>query len=76
MDLKIRGTGEFFGTRQSGMPELRVADPIKDIKLMRIVRSEAQELLDNPGVISNERRKKLRQELRRLYSGSFPLISA
>jgi ATP-dependent DNA helicase RecG len=76
IDLKLRGTGEFFGTRQSGMPELRVSDPVKDIKLMRIARSEAQELVDNPSVISDERRKKLRHELRRLYSRSFPLISA
>jgi len=75
-DLRIRGSGEFFGTRQSGMPELKISDPVKDIKLMRITRAEAREIVENPRSINEEFRNRLREELKRLYSSSFPLISA
>ncbi|WP_418790117.1 ATP-dependent DNA helicase RecG [Phosphitispora sp. TUW77] len=44
-DLKLRGPGEFFGTRQSGMPDLKIADIIRDIKVLKIAREEAEALL-------------------------------
>ncbi len=40
-DLKLRGPGEFFGTRQSGMPDLRVADIVRDASLLNKARAEA-----------------------------------
>jgi ATP-dependent DNA helicase RecG len=44
-DLAIRGPGEFFGTRQSGLPELRVANILRDAKLLELAREEARKLL-------------------------------
>src|SRR5690606_14874922 len=41
-DLKLRGPGEIFGTRQHGLPDLRVADPIRDLKLLEVARKEAR----------------------------------
>ena len=41
LDLKLRGPGEMFGTRQSGLPECRIADPYGDIDLMQAARDEA-----------------------------------
>ncbi len=41
VDLKLRGPGEFFGTKQSGLPELRIADIVKDTELLLIAREEA-----------------------------------
>ena len=35
-DLEIRGPGEFFGTRQHGLPELRVANIFKHMKILKI----------------------------------------
>ena len=40
-DLEIRGPGEFFGTRQAGIPEFKVADVLRDEPLLRAAREEA-----------------------------------
>ncbi len=44
-DLKIRGPGEFFGTRQAGMPEFKAADLLEDEDLLRAARAEAERLV-------------------------------
>ncbi len=46
-DLEIRGPGEFFGTRQSGLPTLRVADLLRDRRILETARREAATLVDN-----------------------------
>jgi ATP-dependent DNA helicase RecG len=46
-DLALRGPGDFFGTRQSGMPTLRVGDLLRDHQLMEEARREAVIALDN-----------------------------
>ena len=46
MDLKIRGPGQIFGTRQAGYPEFRFADLTRDVDLVRSAREEAVRLLD------------------------------
>ena len=47
-DLRIRGPGDFFGTRQSGLPTLRVGDLLRDHRLMEDARREAVAALDDP----------------------------
>jgi ATP-dependent DNA helicase RecG len=47
-DLEIRGPGDFFGTRQSGLPTLRVGDLLRDHALMEEARREAVAWLDRP----------------------------
>ena len=47
-DLEIRGPGDFFGTRQSGIPTLRVGDLQRDHALMEEARREAVAWLDDP----------------------------
>ncbi len=50
-DLAIRGPGEFFGTRQAGMPDLKVADIIRDATVLESARKEAFGLVDaSPGL--------------------------
>jgi len=48
MDLKLRGPGEFFGTRQSGLPMLRIANIVRDSALLELARSEATRFIDRP----------------------------
>jgi len=48
MDLKLRGPGEFFGTRQSGLPQLRFANIVRDKELLETAREEARDFIENP----------------------------
>ena len=45
-DLKLRGPGEFYGVRQAGLSDLRVADLIRDVRLLDRARRDAQAILD------------------------------
>ena len=54
-DLKIRGPGQIFGTRQAGYPEFRFADLTRDVDLVRTAREEAVRLLDrDPDLVRHE----------------------
>ena len=48
MDMKLRGPGEFFGTRQSGLPSLRVANIIRDGEILEVARAEAMSFVEHP----------------------------
>jgi ATP-dependent DNA helicase RecG len=48
MDLKLRGPGEFFGTKQSGLPSLRVANILRDSEILDIARREAVDFIARP----------------------------
>jgi ATP-dependent DNA helicase RecG len=48
MDLRLRGPGEFFGTKQSGIPALRIANIIRDHDILEIARGEALGFIQNP----------------------------
>jgi len=48
IDLKLRGPGEFFGTKQSGLPALRVANILRDAEILEIARREAVDFVARP----------------------------
>jgi ATP-dependent DNA helicase RecG len=48
MDLKLRGPGEFFGTKQAGLPSLRVANILRDTEVLEIARREAVDFVEHP----------------------------
>ncbi|MBD3287358.1 DNA helicase RecG, partial [candidate division KSB1 bacterium] len=55
VDLQIRGPGEFFGTKQHGMPELRIANPVQDTNILIKARKEAFQLVhDDPQLLNDE----------------------
>ena len=48
MDMKLRGPGEFFGTRQSGVPALRIGSILRDPDVLEVARSEASAFVAHP----------------------------
>lgn len=62
-DLKLRGPGDFFGKKQSGMPEFKVADMVHDFKALETARSDAQEIIENNLLYADEEYYYLRQLL-------------
>jgi ATP-dependent DNA helicase RecG len=51
LDLKIRGPGQIFGTRQAGFPEFRFADLGRDADWVSLTRRDAEDLLEtDPGL--------------------------
>src|SRR5690606_38507813 len=44
-DLELRGPGEFFGTRQHGLPELKVANLFTDMDILKLAQKEAMEII-------------------------------
>ena len=48
MDLKLRGPGEFFGTKQSGLPSLRIANILRDPDILAEARHEAKAFVEHP----------------------------
>ncbi|QDH19721.1 ATP-dependent DNA helicase RecG [Saccharibacillus brassicae] len=47
-DLELRGPGDFFGTKQSGLPEFKVADMVADFKVLEQARDDAAKLVEDP----------------------------
>ncbi|MBI3592051.1 MAG: DNA helicase RecG, partial [Nitrospirae bacterium] len=52
-DLTIRGPGEFFGTKQSGMPDLKAANLVRDARLLETARKEAFLLIEKDPSLKN-----------------------
>jgi len=48
MDMKLRGPGEFFGTRQSGLPALHIGSIIRDADVLEVARNEAAAFVSHP----------------------------
>jgi ATP-dependent DNA helicase RecG len=68
-DLKMRGPGEFFGTRQSGLPNLRMAK-ISDVALLELARREAIKLFQTDPGLERAENQRLGQEMARVWAGA------
>ena len=66
-DLKLRGPGEFLGTRQSGLDLLPFVDILRDVPLLNTAREEAFALLARDPTLSRPEHTLLLAELRRKY---------
>ena len=65
-DLGLRGPGEFFGTRQSGLPDLKMAK-LSDVALLELARSEAIKLFEKDPTLSKPEHSLLAKELARVW---------
>ena len=66
-DLELRGPGDFFGVRQHGIPELKIADLAKHIHILALVREEAKKLLEKDGALALPEHALLREIVRRRF---------
>ena len=62
-DLNIRGPGEFFGTRQSGLPKFKIANIISDAALLETAKNEAMLLVKNDPLLSDPKHHLIKQML-------------
>jgi len=74
-DLKIRGPGDFLGTRQAGLPELKVADILRDGGVLEQARREAFALVEGDPELSAPGNDRLRAELALRWGGRLELAS-
>lgn len=68
-DLRLRGPGEIFGTRQHGLPEFQVANPVRDIELLELARREAVTLLAADPALAAPQHVSLRQAVAERFRG-------
>lgn len=62
-DLQLRGAGDFFGKKQSGLPDFKVADIIHDYRALEIARQDAQEIIEQNLLEKDEAYASLRKLL-------------
>ncbi|MFC1974877.1 ATP-dependent DNA helicase RecG [Chloroflexota bacterium] len=66
-DLQMRGPGEFFGTRQSGLPDLKLVK-LSDTKLLELARREAQLIFEQDPVLEHSQHQQLAQQLENFWN--------
>lgn len=62
-DLKLRGPGDFFGKKQSGLPEFKVADIIEDYRALEVARVDAAKIISENLLAADEAYRSLREYL-------------
>jgi len=75
LDLELRGPGEFFGTKQAGIPSFRVANLIRDRQLLEAAKREAAWVIAGPNrEISQEEINRALKHMRALWQNSYGLV--
>jgi ATP-dependent DNA helicase RecG len=74
-DLEIRGPGEFLGTRQSGLPDFRVANLLRHGRILEQARQEAFTIAEDPSFLTSDRYRELRQALKDRWGDRLELAS-
>ena len=69
-DLKIRGPGDFFGSRQHGLPEMRIANLMTDMFVLNEAQKAANELLESDTELTLPEHKFLKEHISKLYIGN------
>jgi len=72
-DLRLRGPGELFSTRQHGLPDLKIANIVDDFELLTMARKNAFELVSLDPMLSRPEHKNIRQALLAKFGDSIGL---
>ena len=62
-DLELRGSGEFFGTKQHGLPEFKIANLIEDIDILKKVQNVAIKIMDDDLDLTKEKNLELKKQI-------------
>ena len=73
MDLQLRGPGEFFGTRQHGLPEFKLADVTNEMELLQRAKEDAMALLAQDPKLARTEHRDLRSALAKQFAGTLDL---
>ncbi len=77
LDLAQRGPGEFFGTRQAGLPDFRVANLLRDRQSLELAKQEAARFAIDPGPdVTPEERAHVRVQLKQSWQRRYGLVEA
>ena len=74
-DLRLRGPGDFFGKRQHGLPQLKVADFAADMELLKEARQAAQELIAADPELKKPSHRLLKKKVRELFDENAELFN-
>ncbi len=66
-DLKLRGPGEIFGTRQHGLPELNISDLVKNADILEKVRLAAKEIIERDPALTAPQHAILKQKIQKMF---------
>ena len=72
VDLQLRGPGEFFGTKQSGLPAFRVASVVRDREMLEVARGEATSYIE--AAADREALQRLVQYIREKWQRRYGLV--
>jgi len=77
LDLQQRGPGEFFGTRQTGLPEFRVANLLRDRALLELAKAEAERFAAKPDpALTDQQRNSVWERLKHQWQRRYGLMEA
>jgi ATP-dependent DNA helicase RecG len=77
LDLQLRGPGEFFGTRQAGIPDFRVANLVRDRAMLELAKTESAAFVSAAGSeIPEEEKVKVWSRLREAWQRRYGLVDA
>jgi ATP-dependent DNA helicase RecG len=74
-DLELRGPGDFFGTRQHGIPELKIANLYRDIEILKKAQEAAELIISGDRALQAQENRLLGQAIREKFSGVMNTIS-
>lgn len=66
-DLKNRGPGDFFGERQHGLPNLKIADMLEDIDILHMAQNCAKEILAEDNNLDDDKNKHLCENITKMF---------